>query len=52
MKNFEDAPKRAPMKKRGVRVGSLTANRRHVLPRLNGAKKRAKKSTINRTETR
>ena len=43
MKNFENSPKREPMKKRGERVGSLTANRRHVAPARNGAKKRVEK---------
>jgi hypothetical protein len=45
MKNYDNAPKREPMKKRGVRVGSLTANRRHILPQLNGAKKRVEKNS-------
>lgn len=40
MKNHEDSPKREPMRKRGVRVGSLTAHRRWVAPSRNRAHKK------------
>ena len=41
MKNFKDAPKREPMRKRGERVGSLTLNRKFWVPKINGSKKRS-----------
>jgi hypothetical protein len=39
MKDYEKSPKREPMRKRGVRIGSLTAHRRWVAPSRNRAHK-------------
>ena len=41
MKNYENSPKREPMRKRGAKVGSLTAHRRMVTGARNGSAKRA-----------
>jgi hypothetical protein len=40
MKDYTDSPKRAAMKKRGERKGSLTLNRKFWAPKINGANKR------------
>lgn len=44
MKNYDNAPKKEPMRKKGVRVGSLTAHRRMVTGARNGATKRAERA--------
>jgi hypothetical protein len=41
MKDYSKSPKREPMRKRNVRVGSLTLNRKYWAPKINGSKKRA-----------
>jgi hypothetical protein len=40
MKDYTDSPKRAAMRKRSQRKGSLTLNRKFWAPKINGAKKR------------
>lgn len=44
MKDYDNSPKREPMRKRKVRIGSLTAHRRWVAPARNRAHKKLKGS--------